>query len=50
VRGGGERRVLCGEAEAGVPFIGSGRRGGGRAREGGGRRPLKSAEASMREL
>jgi hypothetical protein len=35
VRGGRERRAWCGEAKVGAPFIGSGRRGGGRAREGG---------------
>jgi hypothetical protein len=29
---GGEQRVRCGEAEAGVRFIGPGKRGGGRRR------------------
>jgi hypothetical protein len=50
VRGGRERRARCGEVEAGVPFIGSGRRGGGWVREGDGRWPLYSVEASMRRL
>jgi hypothetical protein len=42
--------VRCGEVVVGAPFIASGRRGGGQAGEGGGRRPLKSADASMCRL